>query len=331
MKKREFPSDKSISDWIKLYYNIESNFIAPLAEGADMNAALYKVQANDQSYFVKLKHSHENDINLSILELLHRRGVQEIILPISTIHGGLIQHIEDISLIVYPFIDGVNGFNQKLTDNQWIQLGNALKQVHETKVSDNILKLIKHEIYSPKWRKVARSLFMHNDSHSNDPLAINFLNYINDQRLVLERLIDRAEELSLLIRDQPVDFVLCHSDIHAGNVLMKNEGAIYLVDWDEPILAPKERDLMFIGGGVGNVWNDHQEETLFYKGYGKVDVNTSLLSYYRHERIVQDIAEYGEAFLQNSDDTLKNRSEMYEHFLSMFDSQGVIDIAFKTG
>ena len=30
---------------------------------------------------------------------------------------------------------------------------------------------------------------------------------------------------------------------------------IYIVDWDEPIMAPKERDLMFIGGGVANVWN----------------------------------------------------------------------------
>ena len=30
---------------------------------------------------------------------------------------------------------------------------------------------------------------------------------------------------------------------------------------------PKERDLMFIGGGVANVWNKPHEETLFYKGY----------------------------------------------------------------
>lgn len=32
-----------------------------------------------------------------------------------------------------------------------------------------------------------------------------------------------------------------------------------IVDWDEPIMAPKERDLMFIGGGVANVWNDPSE------------------------------------------------------------------------
>lgn len=53
----------------------------------------------------------------------------------------------------------------------------------------------------------------------------------------------------------------------------------YLVDWDDPIMAPKERDLMFIGGGVGNVWNRSHEEELFYEGYGKVDVNPVLLAY----------------------------------------------------
>ena len=27
-------------------------------------------------------------------------------------------------------------------------------------------------------------------------------------------------------------------------------GALYIVDWDELIMAPKERDLMYIGGGL---------------------------------------------------------------------------------
>lgn len=31
-------------------------------------------------------------------------------------------------------------------------------------------------------------------------------------------------------------------------------------------MAPKERNLMFIGGGVANVWNNPREEKFFYKG-----------------------------------------------------------------
>jgi hypothetical protein len=46
---------------------------------------------------------------------------------------------------------------------------------------------------------------------------------------------------------------LCHSDIHAGNILIDVNDDFYIVDWDNPILAPKEHDLMFIGGGQRGV------------------------------------------------------------------------------
>jgi spectinomycin phosphotransferase len=63
---------------------------------------------------------------------------------------------------------------------------------------------------------------------------------------------------------------------------MVNEtGEIYLVDWDSPILAPKARDLMFIGGGVADVWNRPFEEELFYRGYGPTNVNSTVLAYSR--------------------------------------------------
>ena len=74
------------------------------------------------------------------------------------------------------------------------------------------------------------------------------------------------------------------------NVLLDGNESIYIVDWDDPIMAPKERDLMFIGGGVANVWNKLYEEQLFYEGYGLTDINTTISAYYRNERIVQDIA-----------------------------------------
>ncbi len=104
---------------------------------------------------------------------------------------------------------------------------------------------------------------------------------------------------------------------------------IYIVDWDEPIMAPKERDLMFIGGGVGNVWNKPHEEKLFYKGYGKTEIDSTILAYYRHERIVEDIAEYSQELLLTTARG-KDRPEMYRQFTGMFEPQGVVDIAFKT-
>ena len=76
-------------------------------------------------------------------------------------------------------------------------------------------------------------------------------------------------------------------------MLIDGKGDLYIVDWDAPIMAPKERDLMFIGGGVANVWNNPHEEDCFYQGYGNSEINQVILAYYRHERIIEDIAIYG--------------------------------------
>ena len=68
-----------------------------------------------------------------------------------------------------------------------------------------------------------------------------------------------------------------------------------MVDWDTLLFAPKERDLMFIGGGLGDSgYTPEQEERLFYRGYGPTDINQVAIAYYRYERIIEDIAVYCE-------------------------------------
>lgn len=54
-----------------------------------------------------------------------------------------------------------------------------------------------------------------------------------------------------------------------------------------------------------------------------------MLTYYRHERIVEDIAEFGQNLLLTTARG-ENRSEMYKHFIAMFEPRGAVDIAFKT-
>ena len=94
-------------------------------------------------------------------------------------------------------------------------------------------------------------------------------------------------------------------------------------------MAPKERDLMFIRGGVANVWNNPHEEEFFYTGYGKTEIHKDIFAYYRHERIVEDIAEYCQLLLLTVGGG-NDREVMYQHFIDMFKPRGVVDIAFKT-
>ena len=319
-----------IIDCLNTDYGIEVATLTRLPLGADLNASVYKARAYDQSsYFVKLKRGHHDDISVTILSLLRDAGIQQIIPPVKTTHGQSTQHIVDFTLIVYPFVEGQNGFSRNLTDDQWFTLGKILKQVHKVYVPPSVLNLIKREAYSAKWREAVRSLYTHIDAEPcGDEIALKLLKFMKEHRASIHRLIDRAEQLGKKIQEQSPELVLCHSDIHGGNVLIDEKGTIYIVDWDEPIIAPKERDLMFIGGGIANVWNNPQEEEFFYKGYGKTEINREILAYYRHERIVEDIAEYAQGLLLTT--VGEDRAEMYKQFIGMFEPRGVVDIAFKT-
>jgi spectinomycin phosphotransferase len=262
--------------------------------------------------------------------LLHNAGIQQIIRPVKTTHSQPTQLIDDFTLIVYPFIAGQNGFSRALTDEQWLTLGKTLKQVHEINVPSSIQHLVRREVYSPKWREIVRSFSTSIEAEPiDDEIALKLRAFMKANMSAIHRLVDRAEQLAQVLQHQSPQFVLCHSDIHAGNVLIDGNNTIYIVDWDDPIMAPKERDLMFIGGGVANVWNESHEETLFYAGYGKAEINKTILAYYRHERIVEDIALYGQDLLLTMAGS-EDRLEMYKHFIAMFEPKGVVDLAFKT-
>lgn len=324
-------SDQLIIHCLNIDYGIDVAELTFLPIGADMNASVYKAQTHDQrSYFVKLKRGHHHDISVVIIELLYEAGIRQIIPPIKTLLGQSTQRIEGFTLIVYPFVKGEDGFSCNLTNDQWFTLGQALRQVHEIDVPPSIQNQLRREAYSPKWREAVRSLYVHIEGPPiADEVALKLLKFMKEKMPAIRRLVNRAEQLAQKLQAQASKFVLCHSDIHGGNVLINGNGTLYIVDWDDPIMAPKERDLMFIGGGVANVWNKLHEETSFYRGYGRTEIDSTILAYYRHERIVEDIAVYGHELLLTMTGG-EDRLEMYKQFIGMFEPRGVVDIAFKT-
>ena len=102
-----------------------------------------------------------------------------------------------------------------------------------------------------------------------------------------------------------------------------------IVDWDDPVLAPKERDLMFVGAGIGGAWNRDDEAAAFYRGYGPVAVDAEAIAYYRCDRIVEDVAVFCDQILAPGDDGGPDRGQLLSKLVTIFDPGDVVEMSEK--
>jgi spectinomycin phosphotransferase len=299
--------------------------------GADLRTAVYRVVNNDETaYFLKLRKKFK-DVIVRVPLFLKENGVQEIIIPHETKSKQYWADFGGYKMILYPFIEGRNGFETELTDEQKRILGKALGAIHSAQLPPELKMQIPQETFSSKYRESMKSFQLQVENQTYDePVAAKLAEFIKSKRDVIHHLIERAGKLASELQSKPVEFVLCHTDIHGGNMLIGENGDFYIVDWDDPILAPKERDLMFIGGGIDEIWKTERDVSVFYEGYGKTGIDLSALAYYRYERVIEDLAVICEQLLLTNEGGA-DREQAYRWFTSNFEAGQTIEIAEKTG
>lgn len=327
--------DETIITALREEYNLQAAQLAFLPLGADQNTAVYRlVTTAGAAYFVKLRGGVFDETSVTLPRFLSDQGVAPIIAPLANKRGQLWAGLGEYRLILYPFIEGRSGFEVDLSDRQWIELGAALKKIHTMDVPLAIAGGIRRETYSPLWREKLVQLMGKLEGgmrvDDGDGPAVELAAFLKPRRAVVLDLAGRAERLAQRLKAQPPPFVLCHSDLHAGNILVESRGALYIVDWDDPILAPKERDLMYPGGAQGfSGHSAEEEEALFYQGYGPTQVDGRALAYYRCERIVQDLAIYCEQlFLTRAGG--EDRQQSLQYLKANFLPHNTIEAAYRS-
>jgi spectinomycin phosphotransferase len=322
--------DETIISRLDEEYNLRVAELTFLPIGADLGTAVYRVATTDgTAYFLKLRKGFE-EITVTVPLFLQSQGIQEIIPPIETRSKRPWADFGEYKMILYPFVEGKDGFERELTDRHRKALGAALKGIHMAPVPLELKLQIPQETFSPQWRQRLKSFqaLVENKTFA-DPTASKLADFMKSRRDEIAHLIQRAEELTAGLMPQPLEFVLCHTDIHGGNILIGDDDKLYIVDWDNPLLAPKERDLMFIGGGIDNIWKSEREKDVFYEGYGGSEINLSALAYYRYERVIEDLAVTCEQLLL-SDEGGADRERSLGWFTSNFEPGITIEIAKKT-
>ena len=265
---------------------------------------------------------------MRIPKFLNGLGISPIIAPFETLNGRLWADLAGYRLILYPFIQGRDGYQTALSDSQWQAFGRAMQAVHSSAIPPELLLLIPRETFSGHWRGIVMK-FLQQGKAGNliDPVAMQTLALLKEKRVEILALISRAERLALKLQARSPEFVLCHADLHAGNLLVTDTGDFFIVDWDTIILAPRERDLMYIGGGQGFPGHTPlEEQELFYRGYGPTGLDQVGLAYYRYERIVEDIAAFCEQLLLSADGG-QDREQWFRWLRSNFLPNNTIAIA----
>jgi spectinomycin phosphotransferase len=304
--------------------------LAFLPLGADENTAVYRVRTQEgMAYFLKLRKNFD-EIIVRVPLLLKEQGVQAVLVPVETTSKQHSADFGEYKIILYPFVEGKDGFEVELSDEQRQRLGVALKAIHSVSLPSQLKNHIPQETYSPYWRELLQSFQAQVESKTfGEPSAAKIADFMKSRRVEIYQLIQRAGVLASELSSRSLERVLCHSDFHGGNILIGDHGELYIVDWDNPILAPKERDLMFIGGGIDGIWKSKREESIFYQGYGEADIDWTALAYYRYERILEDLAVIcGQLLL--TDEGGADRERSYGWFTSNFEPGGTIEIADRT-
>ena len=322
--------EKKIMACLHKAYGVKSRTLTFLPLGADVNAASYRLSAESgQDYFVKLKRGAVDEIGIVLPHFLHAQGITQVIAPLPALDGQLWSKLEDFQLVLYPFVQGRSGLDAILSARQWVDFGRAIQRIHTLCLPAALASALPREAYTPRYRQQVQGFLEQVKRESyQDPVAVKVAGLLNAKEAVILDLIQRAEGYAQRLEAQTGEFVLCHADLHAGNLLIADHGGLYIVDWDAPILAPKERDLMYIGGAQGfRGVTARQEQVQFYRGYGAAPVDPMALAYYRYERILQDIAAFCEQLLL-TDTGGEDRQQSFDYLASNFLPGNTIAVAY---
>lgn len=155
--------------------------------------------------------------------------------------------------------------DQGMTRAQWIAFGAILRQIHAVTLSPSLAQLMPRETFVPVGTGLVRDLDAHIGERTfADPTSEMLATFWRERREEIHTLVARAEVLGQRLARRALAPVLCHADIHTANVLLDADGQVWIVDWDETLLAPKERDLMFVvGAASASGWSAHARRSSF--------------------------------------------------------------------
>jgi spectinomycin phosphotransferase len=293
---REKPNipDEHLRTTLQDQYGLVPITLEFLPIGADFHAGVYRVVSEQGStYLLKVTSRPLYEARYQVPRYLNDQGITSVVAPLPTRSGGLWVQLADWTAIVYPFIEGDSSLSG-MTNEHWRELGSIFKQIHQVTVPAEGFESLRKETFDPSEYIQWIRAFEMQHLHSEYDLSISQRTLLADwlpHQAIIHKALGSLEKLAGVLQKQSGTYVICHADLHPANLIRDAHGHVFVIDWDDVMLAPKERDFIFIREPAADA---------FWKGYGQPQIDWIALTYYRWERVVQDmIADADDVFFQD--------------------------------
>lgn len=324
MRDRPEVSDERIAAALQRAYGMTVAEINFLPIGNDAAAASFQARAGRDRFFVKLRRGAPNRASLSLAHFLRHSGIDGVVAPIATASGALFAELGEYSLVLYPWIDGESKWGKPISPRLWREWGAIMRAIHSASPGDRLAAQLPQEQYGKRWldrlQRVERAVKRQPQPHA---FASELADRWTQRAAQIAHARERYLRLGASLKARGQALVICHADIHPANIIVDAADAIHIVDWDEAMRAPKERDLMFF------LVDGHGDDAVsaFLDGYGDVQVDQQGLAYYRYDWVLQEFCDYGERVFFSP--TLSERKLRFsiDEFDRLFAPGDVLDLA----
>jgi spectinomycin phosphotransferase len=283
---------------LREHYDLAALTLEFLPRGHDYSAGVYQVMSErGAAYLLKVTSRPLYEPSCLVPRYLSQQGIAAVVAPVPTTSRALWTTLAsergEWTAIVYPWITGDTSLTG-MTDAQWNEAGALFKRIHQVRLSPEALAGFappRAETFDPtayaRWVRAFASQHLHarlGESESGSARAVR-ATWIEHQSTI-HTIVTSLETLAAVLRSRihALPYVICHADLHPANLLRDPAGHVFVIDWDEVMLAPKERDFIFIR---------EPRAGAFGEGYGlsPEEIDWVALTYFRWERVVQDLIE----------------------------------------
>ena len=195
-----------------------------------------------------------------------------------TVNGQVQAPMGELYVSIEDYIDhhDIKAYNAMPDASYLALLGKSLRELHGLAPPDQKASQIPVETFNPMYRKPTQQMIMDfKEWATSKDIARPTLDLLTNKAQIIEDLFARSVKLGINLAAQDLPLYLTHGDVHFANTIEATDGKLYLIDWDNAMMARPAHDLMYftdeqivgISAGYGQDLLATPDELAYYRNH----------------------------------------------------------------